>query len=162
MKVAVTGLDGRIDMDDAEVALRRVTDELGAEPDLVMAWYSAPLGTVPHERLSRLVQPERLIGASSCRGALSNAGHHGGSSDGLVVWALSDPEGDYGTASAPLGDDAEKAGRAALQAALQAADRPGELPTLVWVHSAPGSEEAVLAGIDSIRTAHRLRRASRH
>jgi len=149
MKIAVAGRDGRLDVADVDMAFRQVQEELGAEPDLVMAWHSAPLGQIVHDRLRHLAPPRRLIGASSCRGALSNAGHHGGSTDGLVVWGLSDPDGDYGTASAPLGQDPEKAGRAAFQDALAAADRPGELPALVWVHSTPGSEEAVLAGIDS-------------
>lgn len=47
-------------------------------------------------------------------------------------------------------DDIEDAVTAAFNDALTQADRPGELPTLVLVHSSPGHEETVIATVNEL------------
>ena len=89
-----------------------------------------------------------IHGATSCLGVMSQDGPR--IEDGAGAFAIWDPRGDYGSAMRPFGDDPRAAARAATEAALVAADRPGEAPDLVWLSSSPGSEEAVLAGIEDV------------
>jgi len=65
----------------------------------------------------------------------------------LAIW---DPDGSYGTASADLGGDARSAASRAVEDALAAADRAGEVPEMVWLTVAPGREEQVLDGLHAV------------
>lgn len=85
-------------------------------------------------------------GATSCLGAMTGTT----TSAPVAAFVISDSEGDYGSALRPLGDNPKAAAQAATRAALQGAGRPGEAPDLVWLSSAPGSEEAVIEGIQAI------------
>lgn len=85
--------------------------------------------------------------ASSCGGALTDAGVL--PTGGLAGLGIRDENGAYGVSHGELGDDPEAAGRDGARRAVAASGRPGELPGLVWLHAAPGAEEAVLAGIGS-------------
>ena len=93
----------------------------------------------------KLAQVRAMHGATSCLGVMGRDGAR--IESGAGAFAIWDPAGDYGTALRPLGDDARAAARAATEAALEGADRPGEVPDLIWLSASPGREEAVLAGI---------------
>lgn len=82
--------------------------------------------------------------ASSCKGTMSQTGLQD-----IGLFVISDADGDYGTAAAPLGDDTEAAAHAATLAALENADREGEAPDLVWLSITPGTEEDAIRGIES-------------
>ena len=58
--------------------------------------------------------------------------------------------GAYGTAAAAVtaGQEAECA-TTLIDIAQERAERPGELPALVWVNAAPGTEEVVIATLDA-------------
>lgn len=86
-------------------------------------------------------------GATSCRGIMTNAGHTVAEGSGIGLLAISDPMGDFGTACEAFGGNPRHAAERAMQAALGNADRVGEDPDIVWVSTAPGCEEEVLAGI---------------
>ncbi|MBS0507215.1 MAG: FIST C-terminal domain-containing protein [Proteobacteria bacterium] len=88
------------------------------------------------------------LGGTSCAGVMSDAGLGGPGSIGLLL--VQDPEGDYGTAAVRLQGNAADCAERALQAALQAAGCPDELPELVWIYQAPGQEEAVIEGLRRI------------
>ncbi len=100
----------------------------------------------------RLADVRALHGATSCLGVMSEAGPK--IENGAGAFAIWDEGGDYGTVMRPLGDDARAAARDACEAALLAADRPGEAPDLIWLSSSPGQEEAVLAGIADVVGPH--------
>lgn len=87
-----------------------------------------------------------LIGATSCKGSMTQDGR----APDLAAFVISDPEGDYGAAFATWADAPSDAAARATEAALLDADRPGEKPVLVWVSGAPGAEERLLAGIESV------------
>ena len=87
-------------------------------------------------------------GATSCLGVMSQNGPF--ITDGLGAFAIWDADGDYGTALRNLGDDSRAAAKAATEAALLAADRLGEAPDVIWLSCSPGSEEAVLAGVEDV------------
>lgn len=100
------------------------------------------------ERAAALGIP--AMGATSSRGVMTGSGPGPG-----MVFALEDAPGEYGCALRPFpagADDAsvEAAARAATQAAMAQAGRPGEAPELVWLCGTPGREERLLAGIESV------------
>jgi len=88
-------------------------------------------------------------GATSCLGAMTNAGARIGPGGAVGALALWDEAGDYATVAARLGDDPAEAARAAVAAACAAAGRPGEAPDLVWFSAVPGREERLLDGINA-------------
>ncbi len=140
---------------DSAAAIRKcftdVREALGGEPSLLVVY-----PTVGHD-LEAIAAGLREIapgipthGATTCLGVMNDEGFSGNDGVGLGLFGLRDPDGDYGVAVRPLGDDPQAAGREALLAAIAAADREGEPPELVWIASEPGSEEAVLKGFKEI------------
>jgi hypothetical protein len=89
-----------------------------------------------------------VLGGTSCAGVMTEKRLWGAGSIGLLL--IDDPAGDYGVASAPLGDDPAATAERLLRAALENARCPGELPELIWVYQAPGHEEDVIAGLQRI------------
>jgi hypothetical protein len=88
------------------------------------------------------------LGGTSCSGVMNEQQLWGAGSIGLLI--ITDPDGDYGVAALPLGDDPAAAAEQALHSALAKAGCPGEVPELVWVYQAPGHEEAVVEGLQRI------------
>ncbi len=121
------------------------------EPNYLMAQVDArhDLATVA-QALRKRWPGARLHLSTSCLGSFTEAALAMGPEPGLCLFGIADAEGDYGTACGELGADARSAAAALTRAALQDADRFGESPTLVWMSSAPGSEEDVIAGIQDV------------
>lgn len=92
----------------------------------------------------------RIHVGTSCLGVMSNAGMVSRNGSGLGVFAIYDPDGSYGTGMAPFLDHPRNAARKAVARALDAADRQGEAPDLVWLTTSPGTEEDVLRGITDV------------
>lgn len=126
--------------------------ELGAAPGLLMAYFSDPFDSVAVSQLLAEKAGEgcQIHGATSCLGAMTGAGFHSADGVGLSLWGIHDPEGSYGTGAALIGDDPQAAAVEALEQALDNSRRIGEVPTLVWLNGAPGHEEALIAGVESI------------
>lgn len=95
-----------------------------------------------------------ILGGTSCQGVMTEQGFHSENGRGLGILVLCDPRGRYGVGGCVLGDDPQAAGARALEAALENAGCPGEMPDLVWMVSAPGTEEDVLAGLEALVGAH--------
>lgn len=135
----------------AEEAWSRLRSRLSGHPSLLLAYY-----TEQHDpetlaaTLSALAPSVPLHGGSSCLGLLTDEGFLGGNGVALGLWGLHDPEGDYGVGISPQLEQPRQAAAQALQDALQQADRPGESPSLIWLNAAPGQEEEILAGIESV------------
>ncbi|MEM6480703.1 MAG: FIST N-terminal domain-containing protein [Pseudomonadota bacterium] len=89
---------------------------------------------------------KHVHGATSCLGAMSNAGP----TKGIAAFAIEDSAGAYGSALVAFNDSPQDAAAEATRKALLAADRLGERPDLVWVSSTPGVEEDILAGIEGV------------
>ncbi len=87
-----------------------------------------------------------LHGSTSCLGAMTQDGM----TSGISVFAISDPEGAYGTALAHFDTDPRTAAKQATNQALVNASRIGERPELVWVSATPGAEEDILQGIEDV------------
>lgn len=134
----------------AEIAGALAIDERGG-PDFTAVHFgvgsaSEALRTTCGGRLGSTA----LHGGSSCLGIMTQDSLNIDSGAGVGALAIWDPDGSYGTASADLGNDAQEAASHAAVAALNAADRSGEMPELVWLTVAPGREEQVLAGLRAV------------
>lgn len=126
--------------------LRAQLQSAAVHPHFVFAFYSGDHDdSLLHGMLAEYAPGVPMIGGSSGRGVMSGAGVEADRSMGLM--AITDPDGWYGAACAPLGDDPAGTAEALVHRALADADAGGELPNLIWVYQAPDSEEDVLAGI---------------
>ncbi|WP_201158522.1 FIST signal transduction protein [Rhodobaculum claviforme] len=142
----------------ATAAVQEVAAQMGlaarGRPDFTALHFSVawPAGQV--QTAAAAAFGAALHGGSSCLGVMTERGpaiENGRGMGGLAIW---DPDGAYGTSMQPLGDSPRDAARRATEAALHAADRPGEAPDLVWLTVAPGHEESVLDGIKDVLGGH--------
>ncbi len=119
-------------------------------PDFMALHFGVDLdATTLQSEAKSLIGAGAFHGGSSCLGIMGASGVDI-SGAGLGAFAIWDAEGDYGTCSADLGDDAEKVAHDTIAAALDRAGRPGEIPEMVWLTVAPGREEQVIAGLRSV------------
>lgn len=131
-------------------------DKLDDSPDLVIASYSCLSDT--HELvhfLKKRFPACAIAGASTCRGALTEAGLCSFGESNVALWGLSDKQGDYGVGYAAFEDvldteSVQQATKQALDMALAQSGRDGELPSMIWMHASPGNEEAIVATLDEI------------
>lgn len=72
----------------------------------------------------------------------------------LALFVIDRSAGAFGVGSATLDEAPYEAARSAVLAALDDAQRPGELPEAVWVITAPGCEEEVVQGIAEVLGDH--------
>lgn len=132
--------------DALEQDLGELVSRLGSGPDWLvvsaraqqdhadlLARIRARLGDVP------------VHGLTSAHGIMSDQGLHQGE-DEVGLWAIRDSQGAFGVGHASLteGSEPQQVARLALERALRHARRPGEFPSLVFVTSPPGHEEALL------------------
>lgn len=151
MKIASSWSTARETQDAVAGLWSEVTTALGASPDWV-AYYPS----VEHnaEIAAAALEEHRgdtaVHGATSCLGVMTGAGFHTEDGVGMGMLAISDPDGSYGVAAAPLGDNPQAAAQQALLDAMTDAGRMGEPPSLVWLAAVPGAEEALLNGIHDV------------
>ncbi|MEM7058756.1 MAG: FIST C-terminal domain-containing protein [Pseudomonadota bacterium] len=117
-------------------------------PSFISIHGSVDAGLSDLHQLVGAMDQTAVHGATSCLGVMSDRGAECAGAFG--AFAIYDDAGDYGTAAADISDDPVAASASAAQAALANAGRSGEAPDLVWISSAPGMEEAVLAGVQSV------------
>ncbi|MGL4750182.1 MAG: FIST signal transduction protein [Shewanella sp.] len=87
------------------------------------------------------------VATSSCITAFSDIGAEDNQNH-LAILQFYDPQGSYGVASKQSSiDSIIEDSQQALTLALNAANRPGELPALIWCSQSPGLEEGLLTGI---------------
>jgi hypothetical protein len=137
---------------DTAAVLRDIDGQIGAtsrDAAFVYAFYgSCHDDWQLHGFLTDRFPQAAILGGTSCSGVMNQARLWGPASIGILI--ISDPEGDYGVAAAPLGDDPAASAERTLHRALAAAGCPGELPELIWIYQSPGSEEAVIEGLQRV------------
>ncbi len=139
---------------DTEQAVGRAIDclkeKLGSKPDFLIAYYTDNHCADTLASCLNAWAPKAAIqGCSSCLGSMTEEGYHSHQDTALALWAISDSRGGYGTALVEL-DDPKTNAIEALNQALIDAGRPGEQPDLIWLYSAPGSEEEILSALQSV------------
>lgn len=95
-----------------------------------------------------------FIGCSSCQAIMTDKGFHIGPV--VALMAIYDCSySAYGTGLVELGqEDDRQAAYVAIQQALRQANRIGEVPSLILLHSTPGHEEAFIDAIDATFGTH--------
>jgi len=137
---------------DAESAIEEAWGSIldGLNENIVLVQCSASAAYTAEQLQAKLkaLVPEgcKIAATSSCLGAMSNQGFHSDDGAGLCLIAFAD-EGDFGVGLSRQHNDPVRAASSATFQAIDDANRPGELPVLVWVNAAPGAEESVLEGI---------------
>ena len=151
MKIATshsTAEDVREACTQAYAELRR---QLGSEPAILyVAWSVGYDGHALLGCLRELASDIRVHAASTCLGSLTEAGFIATDGRGLSLFGIHDPAGAYGVAAVGISGSAREAAQAAVQAALDDAERPGEIPAMVRLSATPGDEESVIAGIEDV------------
>jgi len=138
-----------------EAAYHTLSQNFDHTPDLLIASYSDQYDSQQiASKLKSLSGTKALLGTTSCMGSMTEQGFHSKDGVGLGLWAIHDPDGDFGVGAEDIADDARTAAAKALQKALEAADCIGEAPTLIWLHAAPGNEELILQGLADIVGEH--------
>ncbi len=150
MKISTTGHNGTVNETIVREKLEELTRKLASEPDLVIAHHTASIDQHVPSALASLLPGSSFMGASSCRGSITEQGQFGNTDEGFTLWAISDADGAYGTALEEIGNDPHGAAQRALHSAVREAGRPGEAPELIWMHAAPGHEEALIEAIDAV------------
>lgn len=132
-------------------AYARVLEQLSTEPQLLFLHSSITYdGAALMAALAERAPGIPIHGATSCVGAMTQLGFHCENDRGLGILGVLDPDGSYGVGAAELDGDPRAAARRAGELALQHAGRLGEVPNMVWIVSAPGSEEMVLQGLGDL------------
>ncbi|MEM9811184.1 MAG: FIST N-terminal domain-containing protein [Pseudomonadota bacterium] len=150
MHIAAATYEGPITRSALDCLSQDVRAKLGGAPDLLVVAY-----TVHHDAptlqagLISAFPDTALLGSSTCRGVISNAGAVGFGAPAVGVFAVRNPDWAFGAAHAvQVSEDCVDALTATLIRRAQAdADRVGEVPDLVWLHARPGIEERVIAAI---------------
>lgn len=125
--------------------------ELGGAPHwlLVQSSVRHPAAAL-HEAIAGL-EVAAIHGSSSCLGVMTQAGAaiEGAS---LALFGIRDEQGSFGVGAATPDEGVDPGATAsvALQRAIAAAGREGEVPALVWLTAAPGHEEACIAGLQAV------------
>jgi hypothetical protein len=132
-------------------AYHQLCKQLGSSPSYLVVHSTVTYDCdILMSTLNSLAPQVPTHGGTSCAGVMTEMGFHCDNDMGLALMGMYDPEGAYGVAVAELTDDPRSAAQSAAKQALTQANRPGQVPSMVWVMGAPGSEEKVLLGIGDL------------
>ena len=150
MKIA-TSWASASDQTSIEKAYSALEQQLGGTPNYLYLSCSVEDSIEEISRALKKLAPHiPLHGSTSCLGSMTEQGVHNQDGRGIAIFGILDPVGGYGVGAAQIQHDAKTAAKEAVEAALAMADCPGEVPSMVWMTSAPGHEEAAIAGIAEI------------
>lgn len=140
---------------DSTNALNECFTEAGITPDHYPDWlllyYSDHYDGKSLLRYIALHYPEMTVmGGSSCLGIMTDKGFFSREGIGLGIFGIFDPDGSYGSAVVTIGEDPVESAREAVEAALTHSDRLGEMPEMIWITAAPGNEESLIEGVESV------------
>lgn len=134
---------------DPKATLAEALAQLDGPVSLIVGGVSTD---TPREGMLASISPDVAFhGSTSCAGVMTQTGSFTEGESNCGFLAISDPDGDYGSAIAQLVDgNAAGAAAEALVEALERAGRPGESPELVWLTATPGQEEDVIEGLQDV------------
>lgn len=94
----------------------------------------------------------QVYGGTSCLCVQTEEGLHVGDKGSLALLAVSTENITFGVGGVGIDNfsSAREAGKAAIQAAISAAGKEGEIPKICLMTAAPGKEEEILAGIEEV------------
>jgi len=147
--------DNNDEMKAVKEAVSSVRTQLGGKsPDIAILFSTA--GYDSNKVLSevrRLLPDVQIYGGTSCLAVQTKEGFHVGGKGSLALLAVATENITFGVGGASIDDfpTAREAGKAAIQAAMEAAGEKGaSKPKLVLMTGSVGHEEALLAGIEEV------------
>lgn len=147
--------DNNDEMKAVEEAVSSVRTQLGGKsPDIAILFSTA--GYDSNKVLSevrRLLPDVQIYGGTSCLAVQTKEGFHVGEKGSLALLAVATENITFGVGGASIDDfpTAREAGKAAIQAAMEAAGEKGaSKPKLVLMTGSVGHEEELLAGIEEV------------
>ena len=151
MHVATADSTSESSKEAADQLWEQLSTRLGSPPDWIVIAPSVSYDISQLQRTLNSLGVKRFHGSTSCLGAMTERGVVNTEGRGIAAFGIADPEGQYGVGEASLDVAAspETAAGQALDAALNDAGRPGEVPDLIWVSAPPGCEERVINGLES-------------
>lgn len=152
MHVTTEALEGNLSPGDIENLVDQIAARLGGPPDFLLTAYTCHHDAgMLHEVICQSLPDAAVLGSSSCRGVFTNRGVVGFGKPALGVFAIRHPDVKVGCRHAAL--DAARPVREQIaeliRAAQDDADRSGEVPDLVWLHTSPGLEEDVIQAVQN-------------
>lgn len=128
-------------------AFAQLTEKMGIPSFLfVLSTVTYNNKMIMHE-LNALMGNTKLIGGTSCIGLFTERGYCSENNRALGLFGIRDDTGCFGIAALSLSDNPLTDGQDVIRKALNDAGRPGELPTMILLTSAPGHEEELINGI---------------
>ena len=100
------------------------------------------------ELLKQQLPDTPVHGCTTCHGIMTETGFHSGPVIGVLAIYDSGINA-YGTGIQSFESDVTSSTHHAIDMALRKADRIGEVPDLILLHSTPGNEETVMNAIDA-------------
>lgn len=150
MKIT-TAATVEVDTDTVIARYRELTQELDAEPNLLIMYCSVNYDIEEITQKIRAISPNTVLhGATSCTGAMTQLGVMSKNDHGMAMLGIADHFGNYGVGSATIGDDPVEAAELAVRKALENSACPGEVPAMIWLTSSPGWEEQLITGIGNV------------
>ena len=148
MKIATSHSEDKSVDKAVRKAYDKIIESLGDDPNLILAFSTVEYnGDEVYRILKELAGDIPFQGGTSCVGITTEQGFHSVDGRSFGLWAIMDEDGFFGVGEAEIGDDPREAAEKALKNAQQDADMIGELPTAVWLTSAPGNEEMILESL---------------
>ena len=149
MKIAAGWSVNPKEAEAAKEAYSKVTDSLGSIPSFMLVHASPIYDTSSVINQLRLLAPGvPLHGGTTCFGVMTVEGYHTVEGRGMGILGFLDPDGSYGVGISEVTESVQTATRSALDQALAAAGRPGEMPTVILISSYPGEEEHIIRTIE--------------
>ncbi len=145
--------DNNEEVEAVEEAISSVKTQLGSESPEFAILFST-VGYDSDKVLSevrRLLPSVQIYGGTSCLAVQTEEGFHAGDNGSLALLAVATDNITFGVGGVSIDDfpSAREAGKAAIQAAIDAAGEEGT-PKLVLMTGSVGHEEELLAGIEEI------------
>ncbi|ADH85577.1 FIST signal transduction protein [Desulfurivibrio alkaliphilus] len=151
MKIATSHSCQPDTLSAVQESCRQLRHRLAQDPDILFVHWSV---LYPGEELRKLLADQfpdcRIHGASSCLGGMTEEGVFSQDGRGMVLMGLADPQGAYGVAGGKLGANTRESAADIVLEAINNAGRPGEMPDLVRISSAPGYEDDIITGIETV------------
>jgi len=148
MKIATSHSEDKFVDKAVRKAYDKIIESLGDDPNLILAFSTVEYnGDEVYRILKELAGDIPIQGGTSCVGITTEQGFHSVDGRSFALWAIMDEDGFFGVGEAEIGDDPKEAAEKALKNAQKDADMIGELPTAVWLTSAPSNEEMILEGL---------------
>jgi hypothetical protein len=151
MEIA-TGCSTKLNEADAVFeAYSQLTTKIGIPTFLFVLSTSEYNNEILLRELNTLFVSSKIMGGTSCIGLLTENGFCSDKRRALGLFGIKDDSSaSYGVAALPISSDPQLTGQEVIRKALENAERPGELPTMILVTSAPGHEEALMNGIMNV------------